>query len=134
LILVLDSSATLTWVLDEETRAADKALDLLAVEQAFVPAHWILEVTNVLRIAVRRQRLKTDEFATILARLRILPITVDAETAERGWKDTFALANEYDLTTYDAAYMELAMRLNAPLATLDQELARAARKAGVALV
>ena len=134
MILVLDSSSTLTWVLDEESRSADEALDLLAVERAIVPAHWTLEITNALRLAVRRQRIKPDELAGILERLQILPISVDPETAQRGWNDIFSLANQYDLTTYDAAYLELAMRLEAPLATLDQQLARAARNAGVLLL
>jgi predicted nucleic acid-binding protein len=132
-MLVLDLSATLSWVLEDERDDAVAVLDLLAVERAAVPQHWILEVTNALRLAVRRKRLKPGEPATIIERLRILPLHVDAETADRGWSDTLALAERFDLTLYDAAYLELALRLGAPLATLDQDLARAARAARVRL-
>ena len=133
-MLVLDSSATLSWVLAEERNDAIAALDLLGLEHAAVPQHWILEVTNALRLAVRRQRLKPGEPAIILERLRILPLRVDAETAERGWGDTFTLAERFELTPYDAAYLELALRLKAPLATLDHDLMRAARAAKVPLL
>ncbi|MGH8241721.1 MAG: type II toxin-antitoxin system VapC family toxin [Steroidobacteraceae bacterium] len=132
--MVLDSSATLAWVLDDERENALDSLELLYFERATVPQHWILEVTNVLRLAIRRQRLKSGELPAILERIRILPLQVDAETASRGWDDTLALAERFALTTYDAAYLELAIRLNAPLATLDQDLARAARAAGVPLL
>lgn len=132
--MVLDSSATLAWVMDDERDNALASLDLLAVDRAAVPQHWILEVTNVLMLAVRRQRLKPGEPAAVLDRIRILPVQVDAETATRGWSDTLALAGRFGLTTYDAAYLELALRLDAPLATLDQGLARAARAAKVRLV
>lgn len=133
MIVVLDSSATLAWVLEDERESAEAALDLLSAERAAVPAHWILEITNGLRLAMRRQRLKPGEIAAILERLRILPLIVDTETATRGWTDTLALADKYELTTYDAAYLELALRIDAPLATLDHQLARAARSAGVEL-
>ena len=134
MILVLDSSATLAWVLEDERDSAEAALNLLAVERAVVPAHWILEITNGMRLAVRRQRLKPGEIAAILERLRILPLSVDAEAVTRGWTDTLALADKYELTTYDAAYLELALRIDAPLATLDHQLARAARSASVRLL
>lgn len=132
-MLVLDSSATLAWVLDDETAGAESTLELMDVERAMVPAHWILEVTNGLRMAVRRQRLKLESVAPLMKQLRSLPLRVDPETAVMGWNEIPALAERFELTTYDAAYLELAMRLDAPLATLDQDLARAARKAGVPL-
>lgn len=133
MILVLDSSATLSWVLDDEREHTLGALESLYLERAAVPQHWILEVTNTLRVAVRRQRLKPGEPVAILERLRILPLQVDVETADRAWNDTLALAERFDLTTYDAAYLELALRLDAPLATLDHDLARAARAAKIPL-
>jgi len=132
-MLVVDSSAVLAWALADEQGDAEQLLELMSVERAVVPVHWILEVTNGLRMAVRRRRLKAGEPAEIVARLRILPITVDFETTVQGWSEIPALADKFALTTYDAAYLELAMRLDAPLATLDQELARAARLAKVRL-
>lgn len=74
-----------------------------------------------------------NEHAEILERIEYLPIRVDPETCIRGWADIPALAARMRLTTYDAAYLELALRVGAPLATLDQALARAAREAGVAV-
>ena len=132
-MLVLDSSITLAWVLDDETAGAESTLELMDVERAIVPAHWILEVTNGLRMAVRRQRLNLENVSQLMKQLRTLPLRVDPETEVMGWNEIPALAERFELTTYDAAYLELAMRLNAPLATLDQDLARAAREAGVAL-
>lgn len=133
-MLVLDSSVTLAWILDDETAGAESTLELMDVERAIVPAHWILEVTNGLRMAVRRQRLKPENVAALMKQLRTLPLRVDPETEVMGWNEIPALAARFDLTTYDAAYLELAMRLDAPLATLDQNLSRAARVAGVPLI
>jgi predicted nucleic acid-binding protein len=133
-MLVLDSSVALAWALDDEMSLGPETLgQLTAVDVAAVPAHWILEVTNALRMAVRRRRLDPGDPAQVLARIRNQPVEVDAETFTRGWHEIPLLADRYGLTTYDAAYLELAMRLDAPLATLDQDLARAARKAGVTL-
>lgn len=131
-MLVLDSSATLAWILGDELPAI-ASLEALVHERVTVPSHWILEVANGLRMAVRRRRLNPGDRAPVLDRLAILPIKTDPETTARGWKDTPALADKYDLTVYDAAYLELALRMDVPLATLDQDLARAARKAGVPL-
>ena len=132
-MLVLDSSITLAWVLDDETAGAESTLELMDVERAIVPAHWILEVTNGLRMAVRRQRLNLENVPQLMKQLRNLPLRVDPETDVMGWNEIPAIAERFELTTYDAAYLELALRLNAPLATLDQDLARAAREAGVPL-
>jgi predicted nucleic acid-binding protein len=132
-MLVLDSSVTLAWILDDETSGAESTLELMDVERASVPAHWILEVTNGLQMAVRRRRLKPESVAQLMMQLRNLPLCVDDQTEVMGWSEIPALAARYDLTTYDAAYLELAMRLDAPLATLDQDLAHAARAARVAL-
>jgi predicted nucleic acid-binding protein len=96
-----------------------------------VPCHWILEVTNTLLRARRHGRLRPREHpADILERLGELPIVADVETSIRAWRETFALAETCRLTIYDAAYLELALRLAAPLVTLDMDLARAANAAG----
>ena len=81
----------------------------------------------------RRGRLRTGQRQEILERIQSLPIRVDDETSLRGWQAIPALAERFRLTTYDAAYLELALRMDAPLATLDQDLARAAREARVPL-
>ncbi len=132
-MLVLDSSATLAWILADEPASSSNALELMDRERATVPMHWVLEVTNGLRMAVRRRRLSREDANRFMTELRALPLLVDPETAVRGWDEIPALAYEHGLTTYDAAYLELALRLDAPLATLDADLARAARAAGVTL-
>ena len=133
-MIVLDSSATLAWSLDDEQAYGPRLLAAVTtVETAVVPLHWILEVANGLRMAVRRRRLAPDGPAQVLAHIREQPIIVDPETVARGWLEIPALAETHGLTTYDAAYLELALRLSAPLATLDLDLARAARAARVPL-
>lgn len=132
-MLVLDSSATLAWILADEAGSSSNALELMDRERATVPMHWVLEITNGLRMAVRRRRLSREDANRFMTELRALPLLVDPETAVRGWDEIPALAYEHGLTTYDAAYLELALRLDAPLATLDADLARAARAAGVTL-
>ncbi len=132
-MLVLDSSATLAWILEEQADSSDNVLEFMDRERATVPMHWILEITNGLRMAVRRRRLSREDVSHFMTELRALPLHVDAHTEIRGWVEIPALAYEHGLTTYDAAYLELALRLNVPLATLDGDLARAARRAGVTL-
>lgn len=133
-MLVIDSSAALSWALKDEQGGGLALLETMAEEPAIVPVHWILEVTNALRMAVRRARLQPDERDAIVERLKNLSITVDAETILRGWDEIPLLADRFGLTTCDAAYLELATRLDLPLATMDQALARAARAAGVPLL
>lgn len=133
-MIVLDSSAVVAWALDDENALGPDLLAQLATsESGIVPMHWILEVTNALRMAVRRRRLAPGDPPQILERIRNQPIDVDSETFVRAWLETPALAERHNLTTYDAAYLELAMRLDVPLATQDGELARAARTVGVPL-
>jgi predicted nucleic acid-binding protein len=96
-----------------------------------VPALWPLEVANALLVGEHRKRITEAKVAQFLALLQILPITVDDETALRAWQDTLHLARLHDLTVYDAAYLELTVRLGLPLASLDDKLKAAAAAAGV---
>lgn len=133
-MIVLDSSVSLAWALDDEQELGPTLLaQVAAVDSAIVPVHWILEVTNALRMAVKRRRLEPGQPAQVLEKIRSQPIEIDPETIERAWSDIPALADAHGLTTYDAAYLELALRLGLPLATLDQALARAARAADITL-
>lgn len=113
---------------------ATATLGAIETGACIVPAHWILEVTNGLLLAERRGRLRVNEGAEILEKIEYLPIRVDPETSARGWQEIPELAARLRLTTYDAAYVELALRIDAPLATLDQSLARAAREAGASVL
>lgn len=132
-MVVLDASIVIAWAYREEGERLDDLIRYVAAESACVPAHWVLEVANTLLYSERGGRIASLQRREITDNIRALPIRQDEETFLRGWQETTALAEKYSLTAYDAAYLELAIRLDVPLATLDQDLARAARKAGVAL-
>ncbi len=130
--LVLDSSAVLAWVHgDERTPEIEAVFDRAVEEGAIVPHLWHLEVANSLTVAVRRKRAGQAFRDDVLRDLGELNISVDGDTAANAWSATVRLADLYGLTVYDAAYLELAQRLRLPLATLDRDLAKAARAAGV---
>jgi predicted nucleic acid-binding protein len=130
--LVLDSSVTLAWLHeDEHADGVDAVFGQLIESGAVAPLHWPLEVANSLTVAIRRNRISADQRAEFLANLARLDIATDAHTNEHAWSAALHLADLYNLTVYDAAYLELAQRLRVPLATLDKDLAAAARKAGV---
>jgi predicted nucleic acid-binding protein len=115
---VLDRSATLAWVYgDETTEAIRRLFDAVADEGAIVPALWRLEVANSLAAAVRRGRIHADFCRASLADLALLDITTDQDTDFHPWGETLKLADRFQLTSYDAAYLELAARRSLPLAT-----------------
>ncbi len=130
---VLDCSATLPWVFaDEASPAADALLDqLVKGERAWVPALWHLELGNVLLGAQRRNRIDQAGIEAFLSRLALYEIAVDDQTMDRAWQKTLDLAMQHGLSTYDASYLELALRRGLPLATLDRQLVAAARASGV---
>lgn len=132
---VLDSSVALAWVLPGEASTATEALlDEVAADGAAAPGLWPLETANVLLQAERARRITRDERQRSLAALAALPISIDAETAARAFGPTAALAEAQGLTLYDASYLELALRLALPLASLDGKLRQAARASGVELL
>ena len=132
--VVLDASATIALLYGEASLT-----DLLRLEEAIsqsgavVPQLWRLEVANVLLMGYRRKRHELKVVREYLFDLSRPLITVDTETGGRAWNTIFELAATHKLTTYDAAYLELAARVNAPLATLDKELIRSAKDQGVEL-
>lgn len=133
--LVIDASLTLSWYFeDERTPAADAVLDLVTNEGAVVPSIWRLETANGLQVAIRRQRIDIAFRDRALAHLARLPITLDPETDAHVWTTTLRLADRFQLTIYDAVYLELAQRSALPLATLDDALRRAAEALSVALL
>jgi predicted nucleic acid-binding protein len=133
--LVIDSSMALAWYFeDEKTAASIAVLNRVADDGAIVPAHWRLEVLNGLQVALRRGRITAAYRDASLADLRALPIAIDPETNRQAWAATLRLCERFGLTAYDAAYFELALRRQLPLATLDGELMRAAQTENVPLV
>lgn len=130
--LVLDASLTLASILhDETTERAQARMREAFAHAVWAPSLWRLEVANVLRNAVRRGRCDTAFADQALGELGRLPIRIDRETDDRAWTDTMVLSRAEDLTLYDAAYLELAIRLGAALASCDKSLIAAARRRGV---
>jgi predicted nucleic acid-binding protein len=129
---VLDSSITLAWLFEDETNAYAEAVeDSLVVASARVPLLWPLEVANGALVGERRKRTTEAKVMQFLSLLKSLPIKADEETAAQAWQETLQLARTHNLSVYDAAYLELAMRRCLPLATLDEDLAAAADAVGV---
>lgn len=132
---VLDTSVTIAWCFgDEATPGSQALLDALPSRAAVVPPLWRWEIGNALLAAERRQRIAPVAADRFLQLLQQLPIHVDAEATARALDETRRLARAHGLTTYDAAYLEMAQRLQLPLATRDQDLARAATAAGIQLL
>ncbi len=133
--LVLDASmAIASLFVEEQTDRVREVVRMVASEGAVVPSIWRLEVANALSMAVRRGRCDEAHFAESLTRFERLPIAADDQTDRNAWGATLELAREQRLTVYDAAYLELAIRLGLPLATGDRELIAAAQRLGVALL
>jgi predicted nucleic acid-binding protein len=129
---VVDNSVVMSWCFEDEGKSfAEAVLESLESAEACVPAIWPLEVGNVLLVAERKKRLSQAAVVRFLALLGGLPISVEQETPERMLKEIVSLAREQGLSTYDASYLDLAMRLGLPLATQDTSLARAAKKCKV---
>jgi predicted nucleic acid-binding protein len=133
---VADASATLPWCFEDESTPATEALleRLRGGEPAVVPAHWPTEVMNGLIMAVRRSRIDLERVARFARDLAALPIRIEPPYAPAAWDSVIQVATSYQLTVYDAAYLELAERTRLPLATFDGGLPKAAQAASVALV
>ena len=132
---VIDNSVIMAWCFkDETTQYADYILDRLEEATAFVPAIWPLELCNVLLVAERKKRIGEADSARFIALLTELPIIVDQEPPERMIKEIFALARKHKLSSYDASYLDLAMRKGLPIATLDNNLLAAAKRSKVPII
>ena len=132
--LVIDSSAALSWCFEDEASPESDALfEQVRDQGAVVPGLWHLEVANVLLQAERRGRIAPGDVTMRLELIAELPITTDNETTARAWREILALARAEGLTTYDATYLELAIRRGLPLQTKDAALITAAKRSGVAV-
>ena len=133
--LVIDSSAALSWCFEDEASPESDALfEQVRDEGAMVPGLWHLEVANVLLQAERRGRITSSDVTMRLELIAELPITTDNETSARAWREILTLARVEGLTTYDAAYLELAIRRGLPLQTKDAALLAAAKRNGVSVL
>ena len=129
---VLDASVVVAWLLDDEDEPrARAAVDRLEVEVALVPPVWHVEVRSALLGAERRGRISPTNVDDCLRRVDVLPVQSDLAP---NLDAAFALARGRRLSVYDALYLELAIRADAPLATLDAALSAAAVAEGLPLV
>jgi len=131
---IIDNSVVMAWCFaDEESAYADEVLDGLESSEAIVPAIWPLEIGNVLVVAERRKRLNESDSIRFLALINDLPIKVIQEPPGRMTKEILTLARKRQISTYDASYLDLAMRKGLPIATQDSGLIKAAKKCKIAL-
>jgi len=132
---VIDASAILAWCFEDEWPKDRAALmDRLLEGGMAAPAHWPLEVTNILWEGERRRRITVADAVDFIETVEDLGVRIDSETPRRAGRDIYPLAREEKLTTYDAAYLELALRLDAALVSKDMELLRAAKRRGVSTI
>ena len=130
---VVDASMAFAWVLPNQASAEAEAL-LERIEtgvEAVVPPLWFLEVANGLLVAQRRKRVTAPERMLALVRLSALSLTVDEDAARNVFGRTSMLAEQFGLSVYDAAYLEVALRRNLPLGTRDHALRSAAERSGI---
>jgi predicted nucleic acid-binding protein len=123
-VLVFDASITVSWRFEDEASAESEALlDLLkTTAMAVVPSIWRVEVANALLMAKRRKRAVAEATFAFLDVLVKLNVIADSENDENSWRLVVALAREQGITAYDASYLELAIRMNVPIATKDARL------------
>jgi predicted nucleic acid-binding protein len=132
---VLDASVAIRWALQDGSVSdrvyADQILDSFSAAPAWVPALWYTETIHVLRCAEDSGKLGESALTGFVYRLAQLPITLDSAAPSGTQLAVAAISREFKLSGYDAQYLELARRRNLPLATLDKDLRKAAKKAGV---
>ena len=129
---VLDASVAVAWCFEREaTPHTAQILEMLVEGEAVVPAIWPFELANALLRAERNKRVTRAETVTFLNQLQGLAILVEQDVPGRVFREILSLGREQNISVYDAAYLDLAMRQGLPLATSDQELAKAAGRLGV---
>jgi predicted nucleic acid-binding protein len=132
---VLDTSVTMAWCFEAQSdEYCKRVLRSLDEYQAVAPQLWILEVVNILLVAERRNRLRSEQSLEFLESLWRLPIDIESNIGKMTFaQEVIRVSRANGLTSYDGAYLELASRQSLPLATRDQALRRAAIGSGVPL-
>lgn len=132
--VVVDASTALAWCFPDETSSyADSILVSLEGKTILVPTVWGLEIANAILVGDRKKRINQSEIRRFTTLLKSLPIVQDLQPVSEHVSNVLSLAREYSLLAHDAAYLELAIRHNAPLTTLDTRLQKAAKQAGVTM-
>ena len=136
---VLDNSVTMRWLFGDGSHE-DREYSLHVLEHmkngqagALVPGLWALEMANLMARGEARSILDEARSSEFLSLLQRMDVTEDSRTFSQAFSHTLHLSRRYSLSAYDAAYLELALRLGLPLATLDRELREAQRHAGIPL-
>jgi predicted nucleic acid-binding protein len=130
--IVIDASVALAWCFpDEASNYADSVLLALENETVIVPAIWTVEVTNALLVGERRKRIRQPEIRRFVDLVKGLSIVQDGHAFVDIVSNVLPLAREYNLSAYDAAYLDVAVRHEIPIATLDSGLQRACTAAGI---
>jgi predicted nucleic acid-binding protein len=135
--VVLDASTVLTWCFPDEVsqKAVEISERIAGGERVIVPAFWRHEIQNALLVGERRKRITPELTRAFLEELDRMPVDLDVPTtAAVVFNATQALCREHGLTAYDAAYLELAIREKIDLATVDEDLRRAAIAKSVSMV
>lgn len=132
--LAVDASVTIAWLIDgEATPYTEGILSRLEDEDAFVPPIWRYEIANALLVSERRGRITHAHVMGALERVADLRIIVDEDQLNRLWSETIIIARTFQLSVYDAAYVDLAAHRGLALATIDANMRRAANRFGVTL-
>ena len=130
--IVVDNSVVLCWCLaDESDPVADRAMQRVVNDGAVVPGIWWYELRNALVVNERRGRIDTADTVAILTDLREMSIAIDRDHDDGV---LFSLARRHDLSAYDAAYVEVALRRGIPMASLDRQFRQAAAVCRVTLI
>lgn len=131
-LLVIDASATLSWFFDDEDgKSNDRILNAVARSSVVVPPVWELEVCNAFAVAERQKRIDASQTEHWIELLQALEYTVADSASFPAFDAILPLARQYQLSSYDASYLALALQRNAILVTRDAPLQKAAKKAGV---
>ena len=133
--MVLDASITFAaYHRDEVNPVIEAVIRGAALSGALAPPFWRVEIANILQVQVRKKRYGVDERDRILRDIANLDVSIDTASPDFLWSTTINLAHRHQLSAYDAIYLELALRRNLPLATLDGDLRAAAESKGVPLL
>ena len=133
---IVDASVALCWYFeDQKTAYTETVFDCLGKgDTALVPAIWPLEVVNSFLVAVRQKTISPAQLEIFIRDLEDLPVEVDIEGVRRVYSSIVRLSQHHQLSSYDAAYLDLASVESLPLATLDKNLRAAAKRVGVELL
>jgi len=132
---IVDCSIAMTWLFNNEaTPKTAELLNRLSAETALVPSWWFVEVTNVIALAERKGRITPAQSGAFIADLSKLDIEQDDQASARAFAHLLPLCRTHQLTSYDAMYLELAVRRDLPLATLDADRRKASKKLGIKLL